>query len=273
MDRGVNRFRCPKGWKRLGGSCYYFPSFTSTSITANYTCNHLHSNLSNLLQIRNVVELVYAAHVLTRNNLSSLMLSIDPKFLKGKNLTEMLTNDQERWKRTKEKAHKMRIKYLNLTTKVVERLKLVGLYMLRRSKKIKQSSEQYTQHETAINTSLMINDNDNEYEYDDLNSSDESDEFEQIDDIHGICNQIAWNALNDSSTVYILTTYIISDKIVCSLSDVESNTEYHHICEYVLDSCFANIICGKHGYCVNTLAGFKCSCSFLYGGLFCEKRM
>ncbi|CAF4670266.1 unnamed protein product [Rotaria sp. Silwood1] len=252
MDRGVNRFRCPKGWKRLGGSCYYFPSFTSTSITANYTCNHLHSNLSNLLQIRNVVELVYAAHVLTRNNLSSLMLSIDPKFLKGKNLTEMLTNDQERWKRTKEKAHKMRIKYLNLTTKVVERLKLVGLYMLRRSKKIKQSSEQYTQHETAINTSLMINDNDNEYEYDDLNSSDESDEFEQIDDIHGICNQIAWNALNDSSTVYILTTYIISDKIVCSLSDVESNTEYHHICEYVLDSCFANIICGKHGYCVNT---------------------
>jgi hypothetical protein len=39
----------------------------------------------------------------------------------------------------------------------------------------------------------------------------------------------------------------------------------------VLDFCFANIICGKHGHCVNTLSGFKCSCSFLYGGLLCER--
>ncbi|CAF5006865.1 unnamed protein product, partial [Rotaria magnacalcarata] len=39
----------------------------------------------------------------------------------------------------------------------------------------------------------------------------------------------------------------------------------------VLDFCFANIICGTHGHCVNTLAGFKCSCSFLYGGLICDK--
>jgi hypothetical protein len=36
------------------------------------------------MQIRNAVELFYAAHVLSRNNLSSLMIDIDPSLLKGK---------------------------------------------------------------------------------------------------------------------------------------------------------------------------------------------
>jgi hypothetical protein len=79
----VSRFRCPKGWKRLGGSCYYFSNLTSIASHVNHTCNHLHSNLSNLMQIRNAVELFYAAHVLSRNNLSSLMIEIDPGLLKG----------------------------------------------------------------------------------------------------------------------------------------------------------------------------------------------
>jgi hypothetical protein len=39
------------------------------------------------MQIRNAVELFYAAHVLSRNSLSSLMIDIDPSLLKGeKNL-------------------------------------------------------------------------------------------------------------------------------------------------------------------------------------------
>ncbi|CAF4035821.1 unnamed protein product, partial [Rotaria sordida] len=42
----LNRFRCPKGWKRLGGSCYYLSNLTSISSAANHTCNYLHSNLS-----------------------------------------------------------------------------------------------------------------------------------------------------------------------------------------------------------------------------------
>ncbi len=82
----MSRFRCPKGWKRLGGSCYYLSNLTSTSIDANYTCNYLHSNLSNLMQIRNTVELFYAVHVLSRNNLPSLMIDIHPNLLKGKNI-------------------------------------------------------------------------------------------------------------------------------------------------------------------------------------------
>jgi len=36
------------------------------------------------MQIRNTIELFYAAHVLTKNNLSALMIDIDPGLLKGK---------------------------------------------------------------------------------------------------------------------------------------------------------------------------------------------
>ena len=79
----VTRLRCPKGWKRLGGSCYYLSSLTSTSTDANYTCNQLHSNASNLMQIRNAVELFYATHILSRNNFTSLMVDIDPSLLRG----------------------------------------------------------------------------------------------------------------------------------------------------------------------------------------------
>lgn len=79
----VNRFRCPKGWRRLGGSCYYLSNITSTPSEANQTCNQLHSNHSNLIQIRNTVELFYAAHALTKNNLSALMIELDPDLLKG----------------------------------------------------------------------------------------------------------------------------------------------------------------------------------------------
>ncbi|CAF5110043.1 unnamed protein product, partial [Rotaria sp. Silwood1] len=117
------------------------------------------------------------------------------------------------------------------------------------------------------NTTTIID----EYEYDDIDSEDQSDEFERIDDIRGICDQVDWNVLNNDTTVYILTTFLLSDKIHCSISNVESNIEYDHVCEYVLDFCFANVICGKYGRCVNTLSGFKCSCSLLYGGLLCEK--
>ncbi|CAF1115140.1 unnamed protein product [Rotaria sordida] len=264
----VSRFRCPKGWKHVGGSCYYLSNLTSTSTTANNTCNHFHSNFSNLIQIQNIVELFYIAHVLKRNNLLSLMFSIDPKLLKKKNFIEILNNDRDQWKQMKQKFHTIHMKYLNLTTRIINRLNSIDLHIMRRSKKVKQYKSNET---TTTNVSFIVNNDNDEYEYDDLDSSDENDEFQKIEDIHNICNHIDSNVLNDNSTVYILTTYILSNKTICLLSDVELNIKYHHICEYVLDFCFANIICGKHGHCVNTLSGFKCSCSFLYGGLLCDK--
>ncbi len=35
------------------------------------------------MQIRNVVEFFYAGHVLSRNNLTSLMIDIDPRLIRG----------------------------------------------------------------------------------------------------------------------------------------------------------------------------------------------
>ena len=35
------------------------------------------------MQVRNTVELLYATHMLTKHNLSGLMIDIDPKLLKG----------------------------------------------------------------------------------------------------------------------------------------------------------------------------------------------
>ncbi|CAF5149661.1 unnamed protein product, partial [Rotaria magnacalcarata] len=116
----------------------------------------------------------------------------------------------------------------------------------------------------------LIIDNEDEYELNVLDSSGEIDEFEQFQDIHHICHHVVWNGLNENATIYILTTYTLLDKLVCALSDIEPNTEYHHICEHVLDYCFSNVACGKHGHCASTLTGFKCSCSFLYGGIFCD---
>ena len=150
----------------------------------------------------------------------------------GKKIADMLTNDQNRWNRMKQQLRRVRIKYRNSTKKIIDRLNSAGLRIMRRSRKKQQSFKQYQSNDSIIIISSNVTNSDDEYEYDDLDSPDESDEFEQIEDIRGICNQIHWNAFNNNSSVYILTTYIVSNKIVCSLSDVEPNTNYHHICEY-----------------------------------------
>jgi len=183
-------------------------------------------------------------------------------FFLGKKISDMLMKDQGQWKRMKEKFHEVRVKYQKLKQKIVDRLSAAGLRILRRSKKLKpippkqefihdeidfyQNDEyEYDQRElnitnhnlpnnTTVNISSIINND--EYEYDDLDSSDESDEFDQIENIRGFCDEIHWNVLNNTnnSTVYILTKYNMSNKSVCSLSDVEPQTKYPHVCEYGL---------------------------------------
>lgn len=239
----VNRFRCPKGWRRLGGSCYYLSNITSTPFEANQTCNELHSNHSNLMQIRNTIELFYAAHILTKYNLTALLIELDPNLLKGKTFTDLLMEDQGRWQRMKEKFREMRMKYYKLKDKVVRELESAGLRISRRSKKIKQTvkkrKEKYFDdqmyddydylHETNQTNETMEVD---EYEYENLDEEEDDHEFERMDDITGICDQVDWNVLNNNATVYMLTTFLIEEKIVCSISNIESDFEYDHLCEY-----------------------------------------
>ncbi|CAF1214242.1 unnamed protein product [Adineta steineri] len=252
IEQTVNRYRCPKGWKRVGISCYYLSNITSTSIHANYTCNLLHSNLSNLIQIKNTIQLFYAAHLLIKNNLSSLIINIHPNLLQdflGKPISQILSNDQQQWQQIKEKFYQIKIKYEKLKVKIVRQLASAGFKILRRTKKIIQ----------------------NEIDYNEIDFTDENDTFDEIENIHNICDRIDWNIRNNNATTFILITYIELDKTICSLSDVDNDRKYNIVCEYVLDFCLGNIICGKHGQCMNIIGGFECSCSFLYGGLLCEK--
>jgi hypothetical protein len=168
-------------------------------------------------------------------------------------------NDQGRWQRMKEKFREIRSKYYKLKEKVLDELNAAGLRISRRSKKIKQSTKKrkekfiqdhidsdvyddydYDNQQNQTNLNLVSNDTTEivEYEYDDLNSEEETDEFERIDEIKGICDQIDWNVMNNNATVYMLTTFLISTNIVCSLSNVEPDLEYEHVCEYGMEFFF-----------------------------------
>ncbi len=221
----------------MGGSCHYLSKITSTSTQANHTCNQLHSNRSNLMQIRNTIELFYAAHVLTKNNLSALMIEIDPNFLTGneivfdenknqtisfycveKRLAEILIDDQQRMK---EKFRQEHVRYYKLKQQILDELNSADLRVSRRSKNIKQSDENQRQF-------LAVE----KYEYDDLNLDNASDNFQQLEDIQRICDQIDWNVRNNDSTIYILTISFASNETVCSFNNVEPDLKYKHVCEY-----------------------------------------
>lgn len=170
----------------------------------------------------------------------------------GKTMTDLLMHDQGRWQRMKEKFREVRTRYYKIKEKIIKELNAAGLRISRRSKKIKQSVKKRKQeliydhidpdvdgdydyyHENITNT----NSNDTvevvEYEYDNLDSEDESEDFEPMEDIGVICDQIDWNVLNNNATVYVLTTFMINGKIVCSLSDIQPDIEYDHVCEYGL---------------------------------------
>ena len=145
-------------------------------------------------------------------------------------------DDQGRWQRMKDKFRELRVKYYKMKATILDELDAAGLRISRRSKKIQEKTraqrEKYIADADAESPSDSNHTSLVDYEYDDLDSPEEIDESEHIDDIHGICDQIDWNVLNNDSTVYILTSYLMSDKIVCSLSDVDTDVEYPHVCEY-----------------------------------------
>jgi hypothetical protein len=69
---------------------------------------------------------------------------------------------------------------------------------------------------------------------DEMNSfyDEENNSFKRFNSIRGLCDQFAWNALNNHSHTFIFSTYKNWDKVVCSLSDIDHNSTYPHMCEY-----------------------------------------
>jgi hypothetical protein len=131
----------------------------------------------------------------------------------------------------KDKFLELRVRYRQLKEKLIDELNTAGLRISRRSKTIKQSVRKRIRTNNNFSSDRIKV---GEYEYDNLNAEDESDELKQMDDIRGICDRIDWNVRNNDSTLYILTTSFISDKMICSLTDVEPDVEYRHVCEYGL---------------------------------------
>lgn len=169
-------------------------------------------------------------------------------------MTELLMDDEGRWQRMKEKFRDVRKRYYQLKTKILDEFHAAGLRISRRSKKIKQSVkhrkekfvadhiepselyDEYDEYPSESNRTMIIPVNTTreieEYEYDDLDSDEPNEDFESLDEIRGICDQIDWNVLNNNVSIYMLTTYLIENRIVCSLSNVEDDQEYEHVCEY-----------------------------------------
>lgn len=170
---------------------------TSTANEANQTCDKLDFNL---MQIRNTIQLFYAVHILITNNLSALIIDIDPR----------LISHLDQSKYFNDKFRKEEIKYNKARQEILNELNSTGLRILKRSVTISQSIE-----------------------YEDFNSDEIINNFESIDNIlQKKCDRIDWYITNNDSTIFKLTSFSVSNKRICSLDRVESDIKYKHICEY-----------------------------------------
>ena len=206
----MNRFECPKGWRRFGGSCYYLSNVTSTVDTANQTCTHLHLNNSRLTRIRHPVEFYYAAHVLVKNDLSALLVQIDPCLSHGKIFTEEFSsNNWISWRSDENSFRRARLKYFNRKKGQTQRKE--NLYS--------DDDKDIDFQSTTISTSTKDN---SEAQSIDLS----------IDDIRHVCDKVSWDEVNKNTDVFLLTRYKVADKIICSIVDTEPETNYEHLCQY-----------------------------------------
>ncbi len=57
-------------------------------------------------------------------------------------------------------------------------------------------------------------------------------DFERIDDLYHACDQFVWNTFQTDSHILALTTYLMSNRTVCSLSGIEPDESYPYMCQY-----------------------------------------
>jgi hypothetical protein len=157
-------------------------------------------------------------------------------------------SNPDQWEMMKKLYRQFRQKYRLVKEKILDRLNGTGLQFLSRSKKPKARTTQAPSEITlgdefvdpvvamASSPSTPLFSETNDYDLDYFDSADEVDPFEEIDDTRSICHKIDWNVLYNHSNIFVLTTYIVSEKTVCSLSDIDEDHEYHHVCEYGLSS-------------------------------------
>jgi len=154
-------------------------------------------------------------------NVSFSKLGIKIEFFVEKKLANMLVTDQTKWRQIRNEIVSKRIRSHKEAKFILNELKEQGIDIMRRAKtfNVKNGTINSTSHK-----------------YDSFDTVDEIDEFEHLDNIRGICDAIDENVLGtiENSTAYILTRYIVSNRTICSLSEIESHRKYPHVCEYGL---------------------------------------
>ncbi|CAF1247712.1 unnamed protein product [Rotaria sordida] len=191
-----------------------------------------------------------------------------------KKLTE---GDEKRWQSAEDNFRQIRLNYYNRKKKKICQSRHEGnLYDENQISHIictqtdSQSLPPSTTTQSSISNTVIVNENDH-FKKDEINSFITDDDSIQLNDIRKVCDQFVWNIVESDSNVFLLTRYLISNTIICSISNIDPDMSYQHICQYVLDFCFGNDICGKHGRCINTLVASRCSCYLYMDGPICDK--
>jgi len=196
------------------------------------------------MQIRHTVELFYAAHIIDTNDLSALVIEINSHLIKGKiaqimfvfvttNIflsaklftNELSVNDEIGWQSAEENFRKVRLNYDKRKKKFCQSRREGNLY-----------DENPIDHiictqPDSQSTNRIANEKDHSKK-DDINSFSDDDDSKQFDDIRKVCDQFAWDVLDNNSTIFLLSKYVLSNKIICSITDIDPDINYQHMCQH-----------------------------------------
>ena len=89
-----DELNCTDQWLKFGYSCYFLSDYVMTIAQASQTCIRFPWQNSRLMYIKHPMELFYAAHMLIKNKLPSLLFEIDQDLMRGQlmqmNLSSMI---------------------------------------------------------------------------------------------------------------------------------------------------------------------------------------
>jgi hypothetical protein len=190
------------------------------------------------------VELFYAAHIIDTNDLSALLIEINSDLFKGKiaqimfvfvntNMflsaklftNELSVNDEIGWQSAEDNFRNVRLNYDKRKKRFCQSRREGNLY-----------DENPIDHiictqTNSQSTNRIANEKDHSKK-DEINSFSDDDDSKQFDDIRKVCDHFVWNVLDNNSTILLLTKYVISNKTICSISDIDPDISYQHMCQH-----------------------------------------
>jgi hypothetical protein len=94
-----------------------------------------------------------------------------------------------------------------------------------------QTDSQFTTTRSSISNKIIGN-GDDRSKKDEIKSFIVNDDSKPFDEIRKVCDQFEWNTVKNDANVVLLTRYFISNKRICSISDIDLDLSYKHMCQY-----------------------------------------